>query len=252
MHPARVVARSVRHAVARQPDLDHVAPRHQSGLHQHLGAVADAEDRLASLRSRSQLRDQRILRSQRARAHPVLIREAAGQHIALVAGKLGDRPRPAKDLGVEPDALERARGLGLAVHARELHHRHARRARAAPTAHSSSSFHIRASVPPAAARNSASVQVTESAPLSRARKRAASLTVPSGHAGTPRSRAAWNRRGARAGLTAKTIAGRSPKSATPGTEPRASRSTSIPRGSPAGTASIISARATASPPSETS
>src|SRR5262245_14115549 len=124
--PSAVVAAAVPR-VRRERHL-HIArrdARNEPGLDEDLGPVADPEDGLARVRHLGDRVDDRELRGDRARAHTVLEREAAGDDRRVEREELARRARPTEDLGGEPGGAADADRLPLAVRARQLEDRDA-------------------------------------------------------------------------------------------------------------------------------
>ena len=96
------------------------AARDEARLHQDLRAVADAEEGLAPRGLVGQDLDDGVLGGDGPRADAVLVGEAAGEDVAVVAAYLVGREVEADDLGSSARGLQRPGRLELAVHAREL------------------------------------------------------------------------------------------------------------------------------------
>ena len=107
----------------RDLDVPGLDPWDETGLHEHLGAVADSEHRSARVGGRSHSVQHRVLGRDRSGTHPVFVGEPSWEYEPLEAFPGRERHVPAHDLRLGADRTERVAGLGFAVRARELHDR---------------------------------------------------------------------------------------------------------------------------------
>src|SRR5439155_13161127 len=122
--PAAEIPLPARGAVGGERHFDPpgMEPGDEARLHENLGSVAYSENRLAALRLDRDPVDRGELGGDRSGPDPVLKRESAGEDVRIELAPDRSRLVPADDARLEPDGLERARGLVLAVHTRQLEH----------------------------------------------------------------------------------------------------------------------------------